>query len=91
MPPAEVSADEPVVEALLGAERALGRDGARSAGLDNWHDGATLTVEAGIPAVCFGPGDIHLAHTVEERVPIADLVACTQGLAVAAMRFAGVA
>ena len=56
-------------------------------GLDNWHDGATLTVEAGIPAVCFGPGDVHRAHTVDEYVPIDDLVACAQRIALAAMRF----
>ena len=58
-------------------------------GLDNWHDGATLTVEAGIPAVCFGPGDVHRAHTADERVPIDDLVACAQRLAVTTMRFCG--
>ncbi|MEA2661453.1 MAG: hypothetical protein QOH08_1025, partial [Chloroflexota bacterium] len=45
----------------------------------------------GIPAICLGPGDIRLAHTTEERVPIADLVSCTQALAIAAMRFCGVA
>ena len=48
-------------------------------------------VEGGIPSVCFGPGDIHVAHRVHEHVPVADLVACAQGIAVAAMRFAGVA
>jgi len=90
VPPAEISEDEPVVRALLGAEADLGRP-ARVGGLDNWHDGATLTVEAGIPAVVYGPGDIHLAHTAGERVPISDLVACAQGLALAAMRFCGVA
>jgi acetylornithine deacetylase len=88
VPPAEVRADEPVVEALLGASRDLGRP-AVLGGLDNWHDGATLVVEAGIPSVCFGPGDIQLAHGVDECVPIADLVACAQGIAVAAMRFCG--
>jgi acetylornithine deacetylase len=90
VPPAEVAPDEPVVQALLAAERALGREG-RAAGFDNWHDGAMLTVEAGIPAVCYGPGDVQLAHTADEHVPVADLVACTQGIAVAAMRFARVA
>ncbi len=90
VPPAEVAADDPVVQAALGAVAAVGRNGGL-AGLDNWHDGATLTVEAGIPAICLGPGDIRLAHTTEERVPIADLVSCTQALAIAAMRFCGVA
>ncbi len=89
VPPAEVSADDPIVTALIGAQRDLGRT-ARLGGLDNWHDGATLVVEGCIPAVCFGPGDIHQAHAVDECVPIADLVACAQGIAVAAMRFCGV-
>jgi acetylornithine deacetylase/succinyl-diaminopimelate desuccinylase-like protein len=41
--------------------------------------------------VNYGPGDIYLAHAVDERVPIAELVACAQGIAVAAMRFCSVA
>ncbi len=90
VPPAEVPADDPVVQAALGAVASVGRNG-RLGGLDNWHDGATLVAEAGIPAICLGPGDINLAHTTDERVPVADLVACTQALAIAAMRFCGVA
>ncbi len=90
VPPAEISSEEPIVEVLLGVERDLGRPG-RLGGLDNWHDGATLIVEAGIPAVCYGPGDIGLAHSANEHVPVADLLACTQGLALAALRYCGVA
>jgi acetylornithine deacetylase len=90
VPPAEVSAEEPIVEAALSAARAVGRESSLG-GLDNWHDGATLTVEAGIPAICLGPGDVYLAHTASESVPIADLVACAQALAVAALRFCGIA
>jgi acetylornithine deacetylase len=89
VPPAAVAPDHPVVAAALSAARAVGRQ-SEVGGLDNWHDGATLTVEAGIPAICLGPGDIHLAHTAAESVPVADLVACAQALAVAAMRFCGV-
>jgi acetylornithine deacetylase len=90
VPTAEVPADEPIVQIALAAGADAGRPG-RLAGLDNWHDGATLTAEAGIPAVCLGPGDIRLAHTHAECVPIADLVACAQALALSAMRFCGVA
>ena len=57
-------------------------------GLDNWHDGATLTVEAGIPAICLGPATPPRPHD-DERVPISDLIACAQALAVTAMRFCG--
>jgi acetylornithine deacetylase len=88
VPPAEVAEDDPIVQALLTAGGDLGQP-QRLGGLDNWHDGATLTVEAGIPAVCFGPGDVHRAHTVDEHVPIDDLVACAQRIALAAMRFCG--
>ena len=90
VPPAEVDSDDPLVVLCAAATRDLGRAG-RIGGLDNWHDGATLTVEAGIPAICLGPGSVHLAHTTRERVPIADLVACCQAIAVTAMRYCGVA
>jgi len=88
VPAAAVSADAPVVRTLCESLEALGRP-VILGGLDNWHDGATLTVEAGMPAICFGPGDIHRAHSHDEFVPVADLVACAQGIAVAAMRFCG--
>jgi acetylornithine deacetylase len=86
VPPAEVATDDPIVQTLVEAGRDLGQPH-HLGGLDNWHDGATLTVEAGIPAVCFGPGDIHRAHTADEYVPIGDLVACAQRIALTALRF----
>lgn len=86
VPAAEIALDEPIVETALSATRSTGR-AARLGGMDNWHDGATLTTEAGIPAICLGPGDIHLAHTTSESVPIGDLVACAQALAVTALRY----
>lgn len=88
VPPAEVPAEHPIVQSALAATRAAGRTG-ELGGMDNWHDGATLTVEAGIPAICLGPGDLHLAHTTFESVPITDLVDCAQALAITALRFCG--
>jgi acetylornithine deacetylase len=90
VPPSEIRDDEPVVAELLGVQRDLGRP-ARLGGMENWSDAATLVVEAGIPAVNFGPGDIALAHTADEHLPVDELVACAQGIAIAAMRFCGVA
>jgi acetylornithine deacetylase/succinyl-diaminopimelate desuccinylase-like protein len=89
VPPAAIDAGEPIVRTLLGAHGDV-RGDARLEGFDNWHDGATLITEGGIPAVVYGPGDIQLAHAVDERVPVDELVACAQGIAVAAMRFCGV-
>lgn len=88
VPAAEVPSDAPVVQLPLLTARELGRD-ANVRGLDNWHDGATFTRLGGTPAVCLGPGDIHQAHTVDERVPIRDLVDVAKTLAVTALRFCG--
>ncbi|MDQ3858823.1 MAG: ArgE/DapE family deacylase [Actinomycetota bacterium] len=90
VPAAEVSPDEPIVQTLLEAGAAVGRPG-RPAGLENWHDGATFTRFGGTPCVCFGPGDLAAAHTIDESVAVPEVVACAQALALAAMRFCGVA
>ena len=48
----------------------------------------------GIPSIGYGPpgfnrDGVSAAHIVDEYVPIDGLVACAQGIAVAAMRFGG--
>ena len=48
-------------------------------GLSAWTDAALLN-EAGIPTICFGPGDIALAHAAEEFVPIEDIETATRVL-----------
>lgn len=90
VPPSSVSPDEPVVTTLLGASRDLGRESALF-GADFWYDGATFTNFAATPSVAFGPGSGEVAHTVDEFVPVDELVACARALAVAAMRFCGTA
>ena len=87
--PSEVPIDAPIVQALAGACEALGQPVVYG-GLDSWFDGATFTLEAQTPSLMYGPRSIENAHTVDESVPIDDLVACAQGIAVAAMRFCGV-
>jgi acetylornithine deacetylase len=83
--PSETPRDAAVVEALLGANAALGLP-MELGGLGSWYDGATFALEAGTPAVMYGPSSIDWAHTVGEYVPIDDLVRCAQGIAVAARR-----
>jgi acetylornithine deacetylase len=70
-PPSDVPTDAPVVRALDAALRAAG-EGAPVAGMSAWTDAALLN-EAGIPAICFGPGDIALAHAAEEYVEVAEI------------------
>ena len=91
--PLEIPESEPIVGVTLEATRDVGAPGGAS-GLDSWYDGAALTLLAGIPSVAYGPsgfraGGVSVAHTIDEHVPVDDLVTCAQGLAVTAMRFCG--
>jgi acetylornithine deacetylase len=80
--------DEPIVSLVGEARDDVGRSG-KLAGLDSWYDGATFTVFAGTPSVGFGPGGFETAHAIDECVPVDDLVACSQSVALAALRFCG--
>jgi acetylornithine deacetylase len=83
--PSETPVDAPSVRALLGVNAALGLP-VRLGGLGSWYDGATFALETGTPALMYGPRAIDRAHTVGERVPIDDLLACAKGIAVAGWR-----
>ena len=83
--PSETPVDAPSVRALLGANAALGLP-VTLGGLGSWYDGATFALETGTSALMYGPRSIDWAHTVGEYVPIDDLVACAQGIAVAGWR-----
>lgn len=89
----EIPADEPIVPVVAAATAEVGRPG-RLSGLDSWYDGATFTRLAGTPAIAYGPPGFDpdgrsVAHTIDEFVPVDGLVACSQALAVATMRFCG--
>ncbi len=88
--PAEVPADDPVVSLALAAAAAVGREGVAT-GMDSWHDAAMFTRRAGTPTISFGPGGLNTAHTIDECVPVDDLVDHAAAVALAAMRWCGVA
>ena len=89
VPPGFVGHGEPVAAATLEAMAALGLP-RTVASRTTFFDGPTFT-RAGIPTIAFGPGDILRAHAADEHVPVAELVRAAQVLAVAAMRFCGLA
>ena len=89
IPPAEVDPGHPVVDTMLAASADIGRP-SRRGGLDSWFDAATFTRFGGTPSIGYGPRGLERGHTVDEYVPVDDLVQTAQALAVAAMRFCGV-
>lgn len=76
--PSDVSVDAPVVRELVGALGSRG-EAVRIEGMSAWTDAALLN-QAGIPAVCFGPGDIALAHAAEEYIPLDEIDRATDVL-----------
>ena len=84
-PPSDVSMEAPIVRALDGALRACGEE-VNVTGMSAWTDAAILN-EAGIPAICFGPGDIALAHAAEEYVRVDEIERATLVLAALAMEW----
>lgn len=84
-PPSDVSMEAPIVRGLDGALRACGEE-VNVTGMSAWTDAAILN-EAGIPAICFGPGDIGLAHAAEEYVRVDEIERATLVLAALAMEW----
>ena len=50
----------------------------------------TWFTAAGIPAVGMGPGALAMAHAVDERCAIDEILCATKAYALAAMRWCGV-
>lgn len=76
--PSDVAVSAPIVRALSAS---VANAGLREsiAGMTAWTDAALLNA-AGIPAICFGPGDISLAHAAEEYVPVKQIEDATRVL-----------
>lgn len=77
-PPSDVAVEAPVVRALSEALRAR-QLSAEPAGMSAWTDAALLNA-AGVPAICFGPGDMGLAHAAEEYIECREVEQATDVL-----------
>jgi acetylornithine deacetylase len=86
---AEISADEPVVQTGLQVLTDLGLD-PQLTGYGSLTDAIHLINYSGIPTISIGP-DRQPAHMADEYVDIGELVNTTKGLALAIMRWCGVA
>ena len=68
-------------------ERAVGS----AAAVHGWmavHDGTFLNA-GGIPAICYGPGDIRLAHAANESISADELVLAAKTYAALAIEWCG--
>ncbi len=84
-PPSDLPASASIVRELAASLESFGLE-PRVEGMSAWTDAALLN-EAGIPATCFGPGDIGLAHSAEEWVERREIEEATQVLAELARRW----
>ncbi len=75
-PPSDLAIDAPLTQIVA---RLAGESGVTAPieGLSCWTD-AALFNQAGIPALCFGPGDIARAHSAEEWVERSEIERATQ-------------
>lgn len=77
-PGTEVPVDSPLVGGLLHAASECGVTPVVE-GMTAWVDAAFLN-EAGIPAVCYGPGSIEQAHTEDEWIETSEIRVCAEVL-----------
>jgi len=90
--PFATAPDDPLARAVAGACRAVRAGDGISTEPDfgafpAWTNGGLLAGYAGIPTVILGPGDLALAHSPRESVPVAELVAAAQIYAATALAF----
>ncbi len=85
-PGTEVPNDSALVRGLLAACEAHGVAPAVR-GMTAWVDAAFLN-EAGVPAVCFGPGSMAQAHTADEWIEVSEIATCADVLETFARRLA---
>lgn len=84
-PPSDVDPDSPFVAMLGEAVSKCGIE-RRIEGMSAWTDAALLNA-AGIPAICFGPGDIALAHAATEFVDRGEIEDATRVMTELALRW----
>jgi acetylornithine deacetylase len=87
--PGQTSLSEPIVAALSDAHTTVMGEAPIVQGVPYGSDLRLFTEHGGVPAILYGPGDVALAHTVEERVELEEVFACARTLALLMMRWCG--
>ncbi len=86
-PPVDTDRNALVVQALVGAHRAVGVSPVVFGGVPGSTDGTVLTRDAGLETVVYGPGGKWIAHQADEFAEVDDIIRCARVFAVAAAAF----
>lgn len=81
--------DHPFVAAVAAAHRSVAGDDPALRGVPYGSDLRLFTNHGRVPAVLYGPGDVGLAHAVDEHVPIVEVVTAAQAAATLLARWCG--
>jgi acetylornithine deacetylase/succinyl-diaminopimelate desuccinylase len=90
-PPLDTGADHPLVRECLRLVNNAGIQQTAATGVSYWSDAALFNAGWKVPAIVFGPGDIALAHSDAESVPIDQLLRATRVNALLAAALLGIA
>ncbi|MDP2857696.1 MAG: M20 family metallopeptidase [Bacillota bacterium] len=75
--PADTDPSDPLVQTALELCEALSKRPARLIGVEGGTDMTFLTNEAHVPTIIYGPGDMRIAHSVNENVPVDQVLEAT--------------
>ncbi len=87
--PLEIAADHPLAAAAALAVAAVSGRASAPLAFPAWTDGALLSGFGGIPTAVLGPGDLALAHSPVEALPVAELYEAAAIYLECARRFCG--
>ncbi|MGE5741529.1 MAG: M20 family metallopeptidase [Candidatus Aminicenantes bacterium RBG_16_66_30] len=87
--PLVIAPEHPLVRAARQALAGERRDSSLTV-FPAWTDGALISRQAGIPTIIWGPGELKLAHSAEESIPVEDILLAARLYSAAARRFTGV-
>jgi acetylornithine deacetylase len=85
--PSEISLDEPLIETFKNAYSELSGADAQVIGFPAACDMRIRVLYADTPSVLFGPGDLGLAHRVDEYIEIEELLSFTKILALGMLQW----
>jgi len=85
----ETDVKEPIIGLLADSHRDIAGSKPKLNGVPYGSDLRLFTNHGKIPAVLYGPGDVAQAHTVNEFIPLEEVVTCTKVLALTIYRMCG--